>query len=190
MEMFWDPDMTWRWSVALPLVATVWVAAPAQAQLSRVEGAVQEVYRLMPELPLEDGYPATGDSRGFRTLMHRLMVYHIQVMGRTPFSRLDWQLTLADYLDANEVMLVQNYPGATIFATNPYHGDRTVIQSLTRPQRHNLLRALLISFGANPEPDQRFVRETFPGLGSQSALPTPTPQPWLIPATGGADLLR
>jgi len=180
--------MHWLW-VAVLVIGSLWVGAPAQAQLSRVEGAVQEVYRLLPDLPLRDDYPTRVDSRGFRTLMHRFMVYHIQIMGRSPFNRFDWQLTLADYLDANEVMLVQTYPGIQVFTSNPFNGDRQVIQSLSRSQRQGLLRALLIGFGANPDPDQRFVRQTIPVSVPQRSEPIPTPHPLLIPP-GRADLLR
>lgn len=177
--------MRW-WGLVLMVVL---VGEPAAwGQLSRVEGAVEQVYRQLPNLPREDGYG--GDSRGVRTLLHRLMVYHLQIMGRSPFSRLDWQLTLADYLDANEVMLAQNYPGATLLSSNPYDRDRQVIQGLSRGERQALLGALLSGFGASPEPDRRFVREQLPQPLGATPTPSPTPAPFVIPPAGSADLLR
>ncbi|GAB4216134.1 MAG: hypothetical protein OHK0012_17780 [Synechococcales cyanobacterium] len=169
-----------------------WVT-PAVAQLSRVEGASQSVYAALPQLPKEDGYVASsGEGTGYSTLMHRMMVYHIQTRGRSPFRRFDWKLTLADYLDLNEVMLAQSYPGVTIFTSNPYDGDRQVIQGLSRAERNALLNALLIGFGATTEPDQWLAPSARPT--APAADPTPsaatTPQPLIIPATGGADLLK
>lgn len=163
---------------------------PVWAQLRLVPEASRQVYQDIPELPLENSYAATQVDSGSseeNTLVRRIMIYHLQVKGRSPTNRLDWKLTLADYLDVNEPMYAQAYPGAANLSSNPYAPDRAIIQSLSREQRNQLLKALIVSFGGDPTPAKLYI----------PPLPSPTPstkqepdKKLTIPEAGAADLLK
>ncbi|MFM6050719.1 MAG: hypothetical protein ACKPA7_03580, partial [Sphaerospermopsis kisseleviana] len=68
------------------------------------------------------------------------------VKGRVPIYRFDWKLTLADYLNANEVIYEASYPGNDSLKQNPLEGDRTAIAKLTRNQRNKLVQVLVDIF--------------------------------------------
>ena len=105
------------------------VLRPATAQLPPVmvprvpidNATAQQIYAQLPDLPLENQYidQETGDRDEANTLVRRLIVYHLLVKGRPPFYRLDWKLTLADYLGANELILG---------ASNQYTADEQLEQ--------------------------------------------------------------
>lgn len=161
---------------------------PAWGQLRLVPEASEQVYQTLPQLPREDGYTPTPDGAGSGgTLVQRLMQYHIQIMGRPATSRLDWRLTLADYLEINEPILAQQYPGATTLDRNPLNGDKGVIQGLSRRQRYDLVDALILALGGDPTPPTLYI----PPAGSESISPDPLTSPEIrLPQPGGADLLR
>ncbi len=125
------------------------LAQPAYAQ-QRVSPAEawQRVYQQLPDLPRENRYISqeTGKVAENNTLVNRMIRYHIYVKGRAPNYRLDWKLTLADYLDANEVMYETSYPGNDTLRQNPFQGDRAVIGRLNRRQRDALVQALVNAF--------------------------------------------
>lgn len=174
------------------LLSLAWGAWPVQAQLRLIPDAARQVYSLLPDFPLENTYtPTSPDGTGPTpeedTLVRRMMVYHLQVAGRSPTDRLDWQLTIADYFDANEPIIAQRYPGADRLTVNPYAQDKAVVQSLNRQQRQALLEAILLAFGGDPNPTALYIPSDI------DAAPTrPTPEPverLLIPGQGAADLL-
>lgn len=149
----------------------------ATAQRLRVEDIWQQIYQQLPDLPLENQYvnDETGEVSTNNTLVSRLVRYHVYTKGRPTSYRLDWKLTLADYLDANERMNADTYPSGTSLRTNPMAGDKAAINSLSRSQREALVSALVSLFNPNavdPEP-----------APSPSATPTPTPQPSPAPPT-------
>jgi hypothetical protein len=167
-------------------------SGPAQAQLRLIPEAARQVYESLPDLPLENFYtPANPDGTGPTpeedTLLRRMMVYHLQVAGRSPTDRFDWQLTLADYFDANEPIIAQRYPGADRLTVNPYAQDKAVVQSLNRQQRQALLETIVLAFGGDPNPTPLYIPTDL------DPVPTrPTPEPverLLIPGSGAADLL-
>ncbi|MGQ9837328.1 MAG: hypothetical protein ACUVRV_05030 [Cyanobacteriota bacterium] len=169
-----------------------WGAGSAQAQLRLIPDAARQVYSILPDFPLENTYTpefsdGTGPTPEEDTLVRRMMVYHLQVAGRSPTDRFDWQLTIADYFDANEPMIAQQYPGADRLTVNPYTQDRAVVQSLNRQQRRALLEAILLAFGGDPKPTALYIpRDEEPEFNR------PTPEPverLLIPGKGAADLL-
>jgi hypothetical protein len=119
----------------------------------------QQVYELMPELPQENQYVSveTGEISTNNTLVSRLIQYHLYVKGRPPNYRLDWKLTLADYLGANEWMVESAYPGADTLQPHPMAGDIAAIGHLNRAQRDALVDALVSVFsstGARSTPSQ------------------------------------
>lgn len=108
----------------------------------------QKVYEQLPDLPRENKYISkdTGKIAENNTLGSRLIRYHIYVKERAPNYRLDWKLTLADYLGANEIMYDTSYPGNDSLRQNPLEGDRAAIKSLNRRQRDALVQVLVNVF--------------------------------------------
>ncbi|WP_210404648.1 hypothetical protein [Chroococcidiopsis sp. TS-821] len=121
---------------------------PAIAQSVRISDAWQQVYQQLPDLPLENQYVnrQTGKVDPENTLVRRLISYHTYVKGRPPNYRLDWKLTLADYLGANEWIREESYPGHDTLRQNPLEGDRAAIERLSRNQRNALVQALVNVF--------------------------------------------
>lgn len=147
----------------------------------------QQVYKQLPDLPRENKYISkeTGKVAENNTLASRLIRYHFYVKGRPPNYRLDWKLTLADYLGANEIMYDSSYPGNDILKKNPIDGDRAAIGHLNRRQRDALVEALVNAFHSR---SQQTPASTPNPSSSQSQETTPTlPQ---IPKPGDARKLR
>ncbi len=94
---------------------------PAIAQRISPSDVWQQVYQQLPDLPKENKYISkeSGKVAENNTLIGRLIQYHIYVKERSPSYRLDWKLTLADYLDANETMYDITYPGNNTLRQNP-----------------------------------------------------------------------
>ncbi len=191
----WDPlarlRRSSRFSLAMALMALGlgWHGIPASAQLRLVPEATEQVYAKMPQLPRGSDYTPTSDAvgQGESTLVQRMMQYHMQLAGRPATSRMDWRLTLADYLDINEPMLAQRYPGATSLDPSPYNDDKAAIQSLSRRERYDLVDALVASLGGDPTPGILYIPDlSEPG----SVAPPPAVQDIRLPQPGGADLLR
>lgn len=154
---------------------------PATAQRISPGDTWEKVYQQLPDLPQKNQYisSSTGKIAADNTLVSRLITYHIYRKGRAPNYRLDWKLTLADYLNANEIMYHNSYPGHDTLRQNPLEGDRTAIANLTRQQRNALVQVLTDIFNPTPQNTQTPRRET---------TPTPSrPQP---PQRGGAELLK
>ena len=151
---------------------------PAAAQRISPSDVWQIVYQQLPDFPKENKYISkeTGKVAENDTLVRRLIRYHIYVKGRAPIYRLDWKLTLADYLDVNEIMYDTTYPGNDTLRENPIAGDRQAITRLSRQQRDQLVQVLVNIFNPNSQ------NPTTP-----KPNPASTPQP---PQTGGAELLK
>lgn len=153
---------------------------PAIAQRISPGEVWQLVYQRLPDFPKENQYinKETGKVAENNTLATRLIRYHVYVKERAPNYRLDWKLTLADYLDANEIMYENTYPGNDTLRQNPLDGDRAAIARLSRSQRNALVQVLTNIFNPNT-PTQ----------------PTPRPNPkpnttQTQPQRGGAELLK
>ncbi len=135
---------------------TPWGNPRAIAQIIRTEGVASSVYEQLPDLPKENQYinKDLGKASENDTLVSRLVRYHIYVKGRPPFYRLDWKLTLADYLGVTGRMDESEYPGATKLNKNPLPGDLVVIRKLTLAQRNALVQALVDAFSNQRRPPQ------------------------------------
>lgn len=150
---------------------------PAIAQSVELENAWQQVYQQLPNFPRENQYVSkeTGKVASDNTLVSRLIRYHIYIKGRAPNYRLDWKLTLADYLGVNEIMEDSRYPGSDNLRKNPVEGDRAAIGRLNRKQRNALVQALVNVFNGNtataPDPD---------ASQEPSKAPTPVSSPDLL----------
>lgn len=123
----------------------------AIAQIVRTDGISRYVYEQLPDFPRENQYitKETGKISSEETLVNRLVRYHVYVRGRPPFYRLDWKLTLAEYLGLSGRMDDSDYPGAAKLNKNPIEGDLAAIRKLNRAQRDALVQALVDAF--NPQ---------------------------------------
>ncbi|MGJ5672822.1 MAG: hypothetical protein ACR9NN_04275 [Nostochopsis sp.] len=146
LGMFWL-SLEKNQSIHTNLLST----SPAYAQQVSSTDLWQQVYKQLPNLPKENQYISkeTGKVAANNTLVSRLIQYHVYLKGRPPNYRLDWKLTLADYLDNNELMYDSSYPGHDTLRKNPFEGDRAAIRSLTRQQRNALVQALVNAYTTN-----------------------------------------
>ncbi len=124
---------------------------PSFAQNTQPQELWQEVYKKLPNLPLENKYVSKDTKKvdTNSTLVTRLLQYHLYVKGRAPGYRLDWKLTLADYLGVNELIEEAAYPGNATLNSNPLESDRAVINRLTRTERNDLVQTLVSLFRQN-----------------------------------------
>jgi hypothetical protein len=142
----------------------------------RVSEAWRFVYQRLPDFPMENDYVSkeTGKVDPNNTLVGRLIRYHLFVKGRPPNYRLDWKMTLADYLGVTSEYLEESvYPGGDTLRINPMERDRTVIQGLNRAQRDTLIQVLVDVFN-------RKTAGASGVEGSQERSPAevaPSPQP-------------
>lgn len=154
----------------------------------------QKVYQQLPDFPKENDYVSrqTGEVLTNNTLVGRLIRYHRYVQQRPVQYRLDWKLTIADYLQANATMLATSYPGNSTFENNPMDGDREAIASLSREQRNALVNTLVKLFYPKYEQlaRQQAEREAATAANSETSQPQPTPSPSPLPQRGNADLLK
>lgn len=121
-------------------------SSPASFSRRLQRGELSEaIYQRLPDLPLENQYVnvRTGVVDPTSTLADRLVRYHVYTKGRITQYRLDWKLTLADYLGANERMDAERYPFANRLTVNPMAGDREVIVGLNRRDRDQLVQVLV-----------------------------------------------
>ena len=167
----------------LSAIACLNLAAIAQPPAADTRDAWKPVYKQLPNLPLENKYVSreSGKVSPDNTLVSRLIEYHIYVKGRAPNYRLDWKLTLADYLGVNELIQDTTYPGAKTLRQNPIEGDRAAINRLNRQQRDALVQSLVSVFTPNTS--------TSPSSESPTNNQQPTPT-FSQPKPGDADLLK
>ncbi|MBD1903595.1 hypothetical protein H6F83_27220 [Coleofasciculus sp. FACHB-125] len=148
---------------------------PAIAQMYGTQDVWRQVYQRLPDLPLENQYISkeTGKQASENTLVGRIIRYHVYVKSRPPNYRLDWKLTLADYLGANELIQESLYPGYDTLQKNPMQSDRAVIERLNRVQRDALVQVLVSLFTPNSQ--------------QQAPVPSPSasPQPQAAPKPSG-----
>lgn len=159
-----------------------------EAQFPRPEVVAPQVYERLPDFPLENNYISqeTGEVAQENTLASRLIRYHLYNRSRPPYYRLDWKLTLADYLGANQPLVPSQYPGHSSLQENPLERDRAIINSLTRDQRNELVTVLASIFNPNAVrfDEQEQMVTPIPQPSPSASPPVPVPQP------GSADLLK
>lgn len=175
-------------------------SAPRISQRIRRKDIWQEVQKRLPDLPLENTYISsiTGDINETSTLIRRMIEYHNFRKGRSPRSRFDWKLTLADYLGLYDVIVAETYPGNNKLKTNPMAGDMAAIQAMNREQRNQLINTLVslydpripAAFFSPAAPSPTIQPE--PSKPSEPAVnPAPSqPSPPPLAEPGAADLLR
>lgn len=163
---------------------------PIVTQTVRIQTVSRLIYTQMPDFPAENQYlnRRTGVVDAEDTLVNRLIRYHIVAKNRAPMLRFDWRLTLADYLDINEPMIEDRYPGTDTLQPEPMRSDRAAVSRLTPTQRTNLINLLVAAFTPVAiEPAQLIFPTPAPAI---SPIPTPTPSGLQLPQPGDAQLLR
>ena len=143
--------LSWKtWILGLFLstaIATVLlsIAPPSVAGIVRTAEIAQKVYAELPELPLENQYfnQKLKKIDPNNTLINRMLRYHTFTKGRPTDIRLDWKLTVADYLGANDIMDPATYPSHDVLSKNPLDGDRAAVNTLTRSMRDRLIDRLI-----------------------------------------------
>ncbi len=171
------------------------------SQRSRRQDIWQEVQEQLPNLPLENQYisSVTGEVSESNTLVRRMIEYHNFRKGRSPRSRFDWKLTLADYLGIHEVMRESTYPSIGKLTTNPIAGDRAAVRAMDRQQREQLINTIVSLYDpripaaffepAPPQEETEPAPEPIqPNRPVEETSPRPAPPPLAEP--GAADLLR
>jgi hypothetical protein len=167
------------------------------AQLSSPPDVAQFVYKRVPILALENQYIRSENNKQAveSTLVSRMVQYH-NTKGRSPNYRLDWKITLADYLGINEVIQPETYSGYAFLKKNPLDNDRAAIQKLNASQRNVLVQALVDAFTGSRQaeaikPSTPPAPQSKPKLAPTSKS-TPTYRPTLnpLPAPGSADSLK
>lgn len=161
---------------------------PSFAQTARPQDIAQQVYKKLPNIPLENKYISkdTGKIDPNNTLVSRLLQYHLYTKGRPPGYRLDWKLTLADYLGINELIEETAYPGNATLKTNPIERDRAVMTRLNRKQRDDLVQAIVSLFDQNSRTP---INNTSPSTNTPTSPPSQTNSPPL-PRPGDAQRLK
>lgn len=151
----------------------LWPTQPGITQIIDAQLIADQVYQQLPGFPAENQYvrKESGQVATDSTLVKRLIQYHTSVKGRSPLTRFDWKITLADYLGLNDYLVEETYPGKIFLKTNPLASDRTTIQGLTRTQREDLIQALVTSFTGKT--DQEFL-QTLQAVPTLSPAATPT----------------
>lgn len=149
---------------------------PVIAQSLRPEDVAVIVYQRLPYLPKENQYIRleTGTVAEDHTLVSRFVRYHQDVEKRPTRFRLDWKLTLADYLGVNEPMKPERYPGSTTLTTNPMESDRQAIQKLNRRQRAELVDVLMSLYRPQQAQTQPTAPKPSPGSSSSGTPKKPT----------------
>lgn len=169
-------------NLGYPATFDSWLGvAPATAQLPAVNIAdtSRVLYERLPFIPLENQYvDQEGNEVPESTLLTRLMLYHGAVQQRQPYFRLDWKLTMADYLGANETMHADTYPNSRTLQENPMAGDVEAIRQLTREQRQELVDTIVLLL--NPLASR-------PSSSDATRVPVVAPAPATTPSRPATD---
>jgi len=149
---------------------------PTLAQSVQYDQVAKRLYEQVPGLPLENTYvnSETGRVSTDNTLISRLIRYNIYAKSRPPNYRLDWKLTLADYLGVNERIESKTYPSGSSMRKNPMEGDIAAVNRLTLAQRMAVVDLLAASFTPQTAPPTAPSPTTSPAI---SPVPIPSPIP-------------
>lgn len=161
---------------------------PVQAETIRVETAAETVYQKLPSFPKDNQYvrKETGQVDPDFTLINRLIRYHEDLKKRSTVFRLDWQITLADYLGVNEAIKEDRYPGSSTLTANPMESDIQTIRQLNRRQRQELVDVLVSIYTPKPKPAENSSSQTEP---NPTASPRKPPSGPTLSKPGDAQLL-
>lgn len=164
-----------------------WGLQSVNAQNLRPEQAAEIIYEKFPELPKENQYRSaeTGEINPQHSLISRFIRYHKDFKRRSPQYRLDWKVTLADYLGVNQSPRESNYPGSTL-ETSPLAQDVEVIRQLSRRQRQQLVDLLVEIY--NPQ-SQTTTNQSIPNETEETSSQESNPSNPGLSQPGDAQLL-
>ncbi|MGD1865769.1 MAG: hypothetical protein ACFB0D_14555 [Phormidesmis sp.] len=125
------------------------LAQPAPIRRFSPSTISAQIYQQLPDFPLENQYISseTGSVDPDNTLVSRFVRYHVYIQNRPTNFRLDWKLTLADYLGAFERMSSERYADYGL-RENPLNNDIAVIEALSPEQRNTFVNTLYETFTA------------------------------------------
>lgn len=171
-------------------VSDNYLLSPVNAQTLSPELVATEVYKEIPDFPKVNNFhnKKTGELKEDNTLIARMVRYHQYVKGRPTAFRLDWKLTLADYLGANEIIKESRYPGFTTLKENPLPQDLKIIDSLNFTQRQNLVDVLVSIYNPQLQNNSNSSGNSSEETNTPS-LETNTSPSFELPQPGGAELL-
>ena len=160
IELIPNPGIPWK------------IVSLAEAQTLRPEGAAYIIYQRLSFIPKENQYRRqdTGEIDPEHTLISRLIRYNEDVKKRS-FYRIDWQLTLADYLGANEKIDLDRYPGNSTLKTNPAEADIAAMGKFTLAQRQTLVN-LLAELYTPPEAPRTEIKSPEKPSNQQNSTPS------------------
>jgi len=149
------------------------------------------IYEHIPDFPKGNDYTnlEAEDVGVNNTLVERFIRYHLYVKSRPPQYRLDWKITIADYLGIHSPMRETQYPGAGQFTQNPMDDDVAIVRSLNRRQRNELVNVLAGIFNPNTAKPSAQTRPT-PAPQAQPQPQETFPRRPALPQPGAADLLK
>ncbi len=151
----------------------------------------EQIYQLLPQIPIENNYigKESQDRATQNTFITRLVRYHQYQKARPTVFRLDWKLTLADYLGKNEAINEQRYPGFSTLTENPMEKDKQIIKNLTRKQRNDLVNALVSIYNPDYKLEENSSTTKSPTDEDSSTTQNDSPASFELPTPGKADLL-
>ncbi len=158
------------------VISPVSAQQPFVSQSVRPEAAATIIYQRLTYLPQENQYVAqeTGQIAADNTLVTRLIRYHQDLKKRPTRFRLDWKLTLADYLGVNELMNLERYPGYSTLSSNPMENDVKAIRTLNRRQREELVDLLVSLYQPKKESSATPTTPSEPESSPESTPSKPT----------------
>ncbi|MBE9221217.1 hypothetical protein IQ215_00760 [Cyanobacterium stanieri LEGE 03274] len=161
---------------------------PVYAQRISPETIALQVYEKIPEIPKNNQYTSVNSGQIIpeHTLISRLIRYHEYIKSRPVIFRLDWKLTLADYLGYNETMREERYPGFSTLTENPFTEDVRLIRSLSRKQRNQLVDVLVSIYQPTTPESEESSDDSNPAENNSSDNNNTSP---ILPRRGGANLL-
>ncbi len=192
-------------SVNLPLVeckknnigfynVRLFAEATVFAQSLSPETVADKFYQKFPDFPKENNYldVDTGEEVENNTLVTRIVRYHQYIKARPTRFRLDWKLTLADYLGKNEIIIEDRYPGYSSLQKNPFKKDQEVIKNLTQSERQKLVDVLVSIYSPSSESltnPEKSPQSTSSETEDKTEEITDDASDFILPQQGGAELL-
>lgn len=135
--------------VVLSGIMTSFVQAQSPLRPISPSAISMQIYEQIPELPLENQYvnSETGKVDADNTLVSRIIRYHLYIKNRPTNLRLDWKLTIADYLAAFEQISAEDYPDYGL-RENPIDSDILAMKTLSWEVRDRLTNTLYEAFAS------------------------------------------
>ncbi|MGG6293541.1 hypothetical protein ACQ4M4_03870 [Leptolyngbya sp. AN02str] len=160
-------------------------AALAQSYVRNVDEVTTLVYEQFPELLEAPNEQQATDQNLRATFIYRMVRYHI-LRARSPIHRLDWKLTLADYLGINETILPEYYDRIGNYTVEDLEQDQAAIAALSRPQREALITTLVTIYNPTTSEQLSSPRPAAPTSDPLQSTEQPPPSSSPLPPGMGS----